>query len=472
VLKLTRYLFFLRSHNDTDNIAPAIWFLLEDDPVARADIVYYNFDFPYLDHPYITALTLRFGDRLKIAWIGAFLGLSYDHLAGRAQVSRSQARQICKTIGLEQGHYERLFKVKGKSKRRHGYAARLLHHALPQTFSLADLQAIVTPITSSDPRVPQEVREAFISWIIGGELAPSVAVFDHQRGTTLLGFIAALRKAGIDKIIRLPVSPMMNINVLREIKERFVRLDRSTLESELDFSGFDAIAFTDPHYPTSIRNFFRAMGWHDPLPSRLEVLGSIRYCPEWLAVRPPAPVFVPEGGNGRIKLAFFLSRHRTNTYWEEVERTVRVVDSFPAFRIIIQPHPRAGEVLNVEGTRAEICTTATASSLVAWADVVMLWGSSVGLEALAAEKTLLCLNYLNANRNVYELMDAGWILKCRDDLALALATLERDPQARPYRQADVNRLNRELVLAGGGRPVPARYLDFIRGHEKPKPISQ
>lgn len=452
-----RYLFFLRSHNDTDNIAPAVWFLLDHDTSATADITYYHFDFAYLNHPYIAALQARFGDRLKIFWIGAFLGLDYDDFFTRRSTTPAQTSRLRDLLRLDRRHFNRVFKTVPATGCR---PIRLFRSFLRQSeLSFANLTAAASHISARSPDIPERVRRQFVAWLIGEGQTPCLAVFDHQRGSSLQGLFDALRRAGVERIVRLPVSPMVNINVLR--RARYVVPTRERLQSELDFTGFDAVAYTDHFYPDQLRRFFLEMGWGDPLQGKLAVVGSIRYCPEWLAARPQAPAFSVHADD-RIRLVFFLSRPETNAYWEEVKRTIRVLGGFPRFRVIIQPHPRDIDVLGNIDPALEIRTQVPAPSLIEWADVVMLWGSSVGLEALIKGKTLLCLDYANANRNLYEMFGAGWILRCRDDLVLALTKLQRDPLAREYQQRDVDRLIQEVVLAGGSKPVPIRYLEFLR----------
>ena len=459
---MKRYLFFLRSHNDTDNIAPALWFLLEDDSSAIVDIAYYHFDFPYLSHPYIRALKARFGDRLKILWIGNFLGLDYADLFEHKRIPSAQAVRLREFFKLDRSSFDRVFKTRRPLEWR---AIALARHIWgPTTLSISNLTAAASHISARSLDIPQTVRQQFVAWLIGKEPTPCLAVFDHQRGPSLQGLFDALRSAGVEKIVRLPVSPMVNINILR--RARYVVPTRERLQSELDFTGFDAVAYTDRYYPENLRRFFVDMGWGDPLKGKLAVVGAIRYCPEWLALRPQPSVFSSPDTDDRIKLAFFLSRAETNAYWDEVKRTIQVLGSFLHFRVVIQPHPRDVSTLENGDRRIEINTQVSAPSLIEWADVVMLWGSSVGLEALIKGKTMLYLGYVNANLSLYEKFRAGWVLRCRDDLALALRKLERDRRTREYQQADVDRLIQEVVLAGDSKPVPTRYLDFLRANEK------
>ena len=44
---MKRYLFFLRGHNDTDNIVPVIYFLLKERDDHTATVCFYNIDYDF-----------------------------------------------------------------------------------------------------------------------------------------------------------------------------------------------------------------------------------------------------------------------------------------------------------------------------------------------------------------------------------------------------------------------------------------
>ena len=460
-------MFFLRGHSDTDNIVPAIWFLLEDNASAIVDVIYYRFEFPFLSHPYVTALLARFGDRVKLSWVGSFLGLDYEELFQRKEVSPAEATRMREQLDLDWSQFHRVFKAHVPAGRRQvKIRYRLWGHGSQRamTLSMATLSEASSHFSRRSPHISQALRQAFIKWVVAEQTTPNLALFGYQRGRSLAGLFDALRSVGVDKVVRLPISPMINVNVLRQ--PNYVVPNREEIESMLDFTGFDAVSYTDHIYPENLRKLFLEMGWGDPLQGKLAVLGAIRYCPEWIAVRPKPPAFASPNDDGRTKIAVFLSRVKTNTDWHEVRRTFCILESFPSFHVIVQPHPRDPDVADVVGKNVEVRTDVPSPSLIAWADIVMLWGSSIGLEALLQNKTLLCPTYLNANRNAYEMFGGGWMLRCRDDLVMALAKLQRDPSARTYDNAGVDRLINEIVFAGDREPVPARYLDFIRQNEK------
>ncbi len=74
---MKRYLFFLRGHNDTDNIVPVIYFLLKERDDHTATVCFYNIDYDFRKAAVVRFLTETFGHRVKLRWIGDFLGQSY-----------------------------------------------------------------------------------------------------------------------------------------------------------------------------------------------------------------------------------------------------------------------------------------------------------------------------------------------------------------------------------------------------------
>lgn len=104
------------------------------------------------------------------------------------------------------------------------------------------------------------------------------------------------------------------------------------------------------------------------------------------------------------------------------------------------------------------------SDLIDWADVAMFWGTSMALEAYMKDKVCVCLNHLHANTNNFAQHNAGWIVNSRDDLLEALVTLSRDADARPYDQANVSAMLKNMVYGGYDTKdsIPDRYLEYIR----------
>jgi UDP-N-acetylglucosamine:LPS N-acetylglucosamine transferase len=98
--------------------------------------------------------------------------------------------------------------------------------------------------------------------------------------------------------------------------------------------------------------------------------------------------------------------------------------------------------------------------LCSWADVVLVIGSSIIVEALTRGKPALYLKYLHENTTIYEEFGACWTIHNEDELQDALLSLQLSKKDVPYSNENVNRFlseiiygdrNEEEVLTGYGQ---------------------
>ena len=100
--------------------------------------------------------------------------------------------------------------------------------------------------------------------------------------------------------------------------------------------------------------------------------------------------------------------------------------------------------------------------LCAWADVVLVIGSSIIIEPLLQGKPCLYLKYLHGNTTLYEEFGAGWIISDEQQLQEALLGLVADRKEVPYQQVDVNRFLNDIIYGGQAkRDVLQDYERFI-----------
>lgn len=234
-----------------------------------------------------------------------------------------------------------------------------------------------------------------------------------------------------------------------------------------DYGIFDRIVFTDDVYLTFLDRYYQSCGEASyPLLDRCETLGSIRFCPEWADLRNSMhEPYVNERGG--LKLAFFLSQPKNNAFWDELHRTIRFLSQYPECTLVIKPHTRNMEFnLPEQHENIIIEEDVPSPALIDWSDAVLVWGSSVAIDAFQKKKIVLYLRYLHANLSMFELFNAGWQIRCRDELKYAAEALIADPQRMPYRQDFVQRLLYKIVQADRDDPVPDRYLDLLSRYER------
>lgn len=420
---MKHYLFCLRHFNDIDNITPAVHFLLERRPV-RVTVLIYSLDYDYRADPSLRFLQRTWGERLRVIWIGELAGYS------EALIKRSRTRLW---------HY-RLRRVLRRP---------VLEWGIARTEHAGLMRAWLEPL--------------FAEW---GR--PASVIFDQNRSGVIAGLLAALRASGgVERIVTLPVSPWININVLRQVD--FIRIDAGAFWKKHDYSGFDAIGQVDPHYRDSLEAFFKLLDHPSPFQGRERILGAIRFTDEWLAVRQTYAVDAAAEGRllpaatGRRRLLVLPSHRKNNSFWEEYLRTLHFLAQFEEYDIVVKPHPRYGDGYDDLPSNIRLAPEMDTSALIDWSEIILFWSSSVVLEGFQKGRTMINLDYLNGNRSVFTLLGAGCLCRCRDDLLAVLRSAEALERAVETSAEGHKLVRRNLIEGGQGEGVVERYLDFCEG---------
>jgi len=95
-----------------------------------------------------------------------------------------------------------------------------------------------------------------------------------------------------------------------------------------------------------------------------------------------------------------------------------------------------------------------------WADVMLVIGSSILIEALTLAKPVLYLKYLHANTTQYEEMGACWMIQDEDELKKALMSLLDNPGSIPYAGENVDQFLSEIIYGGH------RHRDVLKDYEQ------
>ena len=103
-------------------------------------------------------------------------------------------------------------------------------------------------------------------------------------------------------------------------------------------------------------------------------------------------------------------------------------------------------------------------NLVRWADVVIGTVSSVLVEVLVQDKTLVYPTFFDDNAMLFDEFGACWRVEDIGELLSALRAL-RVGRARPYGRDELKRFH-EVVICGGvaERDVLGEYVDLILGY--------
>ena len=445
---MKRYIFFLRHFNDIDNIVPAIYFFLKKDSSHYADVVIYSNDYDFEHDQNLIFLQKTFLTRIKIHQLKK-LGGGKIKLSILFKNTEKAIRKILLCI----------FKNPDDSIYR--FTKNVMRY----------LQVHLKEMRLSKLGRGSELNrmEKAIVAILESGAFPSIVVFDINRTGPVYEILKYLRARGVLKIVCLPVSPLINYNVMRETD--FVNIFCDSFRKEHDYSGFDKLAYVDEHFIKSYNCFFNSLGLVSDLEGKTATLGAIRYCNDWLQVRSSymENERIPKDF-GKIKIVFFLSRMKSNVDVEELKRVFVILDQFKNIDVIIKPHTRA-EIedyyrrKNINRNYRD-GSNIDSSSLIDWADAVLFWSTSVAIEGYMKNKTMICLKYLVSNKNIYDKYDAGLIARCRDDFFLGINQLLNLGKVENYNYNGANLLIRDIVYCGNAQNnIPEKYLDFLVSNE-------
>ena len=187
---------------------------------------------------------------------------------------------------------------------------------------------------------------------------------------------------------------------------------------------------------------------------RVAVLGSPRYCDEWLdklETLLPASPLTPRGDS--FKLVMFSRKEDFSIFWDEVARAVQIWAAFPKVELIIKSHTGGGrrqplsrkldlrKLSNVRFVAGEVHS----SHLLDWADAVVDIATSVAFEAVKRRLPVLAADYLQASRSTIGLHLPECVLTCRDDAYLKLERLIETSGRDFYDEQHRARFLREVI---------------------------
>ena len=196
---------------------------------------------------------------------------------------------------------------------------------------------------------------------------------------------------------------------------------------------------------------------------RTHVLGSARFCREWLEIYHrilPAHTLPPS--NGKLKVIYFdtAAEYRVNT--EAVVSSLHDIANLDFVEVIVKPSTR---MALSDQRLAHLCNVGYATHsvhLIQWADVVMGFLSSILLEAYDLNRIFLYPKYFHQNEMLWEDFGACWTVLDQDELVGALRGIYGGQHEPPYSRENVQAFLTEIVYGGDPKAdVLGNYVNFI-----------
>jgi hypothetical protein len=201
----------------------------------------------------------------------------------------------------------------------------------------------------------------------------------------------------------------------------------------------------------------------------IAVLGSPRYCDEWLTklaeLLPPSPLI---RSDNKLKVAIFLRKSNFTTFWEEVREVVQMIASFTGVMIVIKPHTRSGwkQSLTKDAILLRLPNVSIAGAnvhsahLLNWADVIIDIATSVAFEAVKINKPVLAADYLHAGRSTIADFMPETELRCRDDVYKKIDGFLSNGCGSFYIEEHRQRFLKEMIDVIGPDVLP-RYVALL-----------
>jgi hypothetical protein len=219
---------------------------------------------------------------------------------------------------------------------------------------------------------------------------------------------------------------------------------------------------------TSFKNLIAKSG---VVAEKIHVLGSARYCNEWMAQNLrilPRKMKLPDDRSKKLKVIFMTTRPHYRIDVDRMIKTFGILSKLEDIEVAVKPHTRTGKEAELyENLPLSNVSDISSIELCEWADVVMVIGSSIIIEAQTRDKPALYLKYLHENITVYEELKACWIIHNEAELTEALLSIRDEKKSRPYTDEDVDQFLTEIIYGGQkGRDVLTDYEQFIVNHAR------
>ncbi len=155
------------------------------------------------------------------------------------------------------------------------------------------------------------------------------------------------------------------------------------------------------------------------------VIGSPRYCKEWLDIKPKLGLDgkdVFKNNIYKVKILFLMPKKHINIFTEELIRTIDFISSYKEIELVLLnynfDYPELpNHILNrINLSYYLISEKYSTSKLIDWADAVFHSGSGVIFESFMKDKITVFPTYLTSNTLISHNYNAGLNLKNRDQL--------------------------------------------------------
>ena len=327
---MKKYIFFIREYNDWDNLAPIIYYIAKNNS-SKICIFFYKKDlrntnlFKYLNQK-----------------VGGNLEIFYQQ-PDKFNIFYSFLIKII-------NKFFKIFKFKINFKINENLQGKVVQ----KWFKIMNLK-----------------QYSRIICVFDRTIDPILEIVQNQLKSLDCVFISC------------PHGPMTNTNRMiykNQLKrsKNFCGLESEKTEEIKKFLHFyNYLVFTDHIQAKLTEKYCIPIEKNKVDKLQIKVLGSIRYCKEWLNHVENFSPKILNKNNEKVKVVFFLKKFQQNVFKSEVYRTLEIFALYPNIEFYIKPHTR-GMVFpsKLKAANVHIDIESSSSSLINMADVIFFYGGT------------------------------------------------------------------------------------------------
>ena len=190
---------------------------------------------------------------------------------------------------------------------------------------------------------------------------------------------------------------------------------------------------------------------------KVEVWGSTRFSPEWQEVNKHLyDSFVSEkNSENKVKIVFMMPHWIYNVDKEKTIELIRELSQNLSIHLVIKDHTRGDtgtfptkeKYLLSKNNNIEFNSSVSSTALINWSDIIINFGSSIGLEAIYQGKIIIYPCYLHKNETIHDTLDTTYkALSSKDVLQLIDDFKNKNLISKP--QKDIEKLFNTVVYGG------------------------
>ncbi len=209
-----------------------------------------------------------------------------------------------------------------------------------------------------------------------------------------------------------------------------------------------------------MQNPIRRDGWvkwgFDPI--KTQAWGSGRFYPEWQKlnlINCPKLIMNKEPGS-RLKVVFMDHQKDYNVYVDKIWSLLNRIAKNNNIFLVIKQSTRAGKDYHSKTfrTKHENCGNVEfvgnenhSPKLIEWSDCVINFGSSIGMEVLLQNKSLINPHYLHSNRTLFENFETALNASNEDEVIAILEEISTG-KSREILTENKKKIFREIIFGG------------------------